>query len=498
MVNGRRAGVLMPIFSLPGEWGIGSFSKHATEFVERLAEAEQSIWQVLPLGPTGYGDSPYQSFSTFAGNPYFIDLDQLVAAGLLSRAELEARNWGNRPDRVDYGALFASRDEVLRLAHSRTGTLAVNQDFVAFTQRSAAWLDDYALFRTIKRNQGGRAWTRWPLALRDRDPQAIAAVRGDYAAELDFQRWLQWIFDQQWQHLHDSARDAGVSILGDLPIYVAMDSADAWANRELFDMAVDGTPREVAAVPPDGFSATGQLWGNPLYNWPVHRQTGYEWWIARLRHQLANFDMVRLDHFRGLESYYAVPSGDADASGGRWYPGPGLELFEALESALGELPMVAEDLGYLTDDVRRLRDDSGLPGMQIIQFAFDSREPADYWPHNFVHNTVVYTGTHDNDTLLGWFDSLSEADRDRARSYLNAWWTPADKVHQDFILAALTSVAQTCIVPMADHLGMGSDGRINTPATAAGNWQWRMTEGAFSHELAAQLASWTRLVERNQ
>lgn len=491
----RRAGVLLPVFSLPGPWGIGSFSTHARRFVGQLAEAGQSIWQILPMGPTGYGDSPYQSFSTFAGNPYFIDLDQLIEAGLLGREELLALDWGADETRIDYGVLHDSRNTALRLAHSRSD--ASDPDYQVFLAGASEHLDDYALFMTIKRAQGGVAWPSWPATLRHREPAALAAIREEHASEYDFHRWTQWQFTRQWRELHDYANDLGVQIVGDLPIYVAMDSADTWANPELFDLDADLVPHEVAGVPPDGFSATGQLWGNPLYYWAHHRETGYAWWIARLRHQLEAVDMLRLDHFRGLESYYAVPHGDADASRGVWRPGPGAEFFDAVQAALGELPMIAEDLGYLTDAVRQLRADAELPGMQIIQFAFDSREPADYWPHNFIADTVVYTGTHDNPTLVEWFPTLSEADKQRCHEYLNNHWTPPAELHWDFITLALRSVAATCIVPMADYLGLGAEGRINTPATAHGNWRWRMGAEAFTMELGQRMARLGELVERS-
>lgn len=490
----RRAGVLLPVFSLPGEWGIGCFSAHARRFVSELAEAGQTIWQILPMGPTGFGDSPYQSFSTFAGNPYFIDLDQLIADGLLSRDELLGLDWGTDASQIDYGALYASRNKALRLAHSRAGA---DDDFARFVAEADAGLDEYALFMTIKGRQNGAAWTSWPDELRHRDAAALDRVRDADASELDFHRWTQWQFTRQWAALHDFASDAGVHILGDLPIYVAMNSADTWARPELFDLDEDLVPREVAGVPPDGFSATGQLWGNPLYDWAHHRATGYAWWISRLAHQLSAVDCLRLDHFRGLESYYAVPHGDADASRGVWRPGPGADFFAHVQSALGELPMVAEDLGYLTDAVRLLREAAAMPGMQIVQFAFDSREPAEYWPHNFVRETVVYTGTHDNPTLIEWYPTLSERDQRRTRDYLNNHWTPEAELHWDFISEALRSVADTCIVPMADYLGLGAEGRINTPATSHGNWRWRMAPDALTPELIARMRRLSDLVERS-
>ncbi|MGB3953877.1 MAG: 4-alpha-glucanotransferase [Brooklawnia sp.] len=497
MSRGRRAGVLLPVFSLPGDWGIGCLSRDAERFVAQLAEAGQSIWQMLPIGPTGYGDSPYQSFSTFAGNPNFIDLDDLVDQGLLAKGELLELHWGDDPTRVDYGAVSTARDRALRLAHSRLGRLDDEPDYQRFVVDQADWLEGYALFMTIKSGQELREWTQWPDELRHREPQALGRVRDLDAAEFEYQRWLQWQFHRQWQRLRAFMRDAGVQVLGDLPIYVAMDSADAWANPELFDLDDDLRPRELAGVPPDGFSPGGQLWGNPLYDWPAHKATGFAWWIRRLSRQFELFDTLRLDHFRGLESYYAVPYGDPDARDGLWRPGPGLDFFDRISAALGRLPMVAEDLGFLTDAVRVLRETANLPGMQVIQFAFDGREHSDYWPHNFVRDTVVYTGTHDNPPLQQWWVTLSAADRERARTYLNSWWTPPDQVHWDFIIAALTSIADTCIVPMPDYLGLGAEGRINTPSTNSGNWSWRMHADAFTPALVKRMARLAYLTQRS-
>lgn len=498
MTNRRRAGVLLPIFSLPGRWGIGSFSRHARQFVRQLADAEQSIWQILPLGPTGYADSPYQSFSTFAGNPHFIDLDVLVADGQLTRAELDELDWGTNATQIDYGALHRSRPAALRLAYGRAGDFTADPSYQEFSAATAGWLDEYALFMTIKQLADGRPWTQWPTELRDRQPQALARVRDQHATELDYYRWTQWQFASQWRVLHAYAQQHQVQILGDVPIYVAMDSADIWTHPELFALAADGTPIEVAGVPPDGFSEGGQLWGNPLYDWDVHRETGFSWWIERLQHQFDSLDMVRLDHFRGLESYWAVPYGDLDARGGQWRPGPGVEFFRAINAAIGELPMVAEDLGYLTEAVHELRAASGLPGMQIIQFAFDSRERGDYRPHNYGRNTVVYTGTHDNPTLVEWFESLSAPDRRMAYEYLNNWWTPDAQRHWDYIALAMRSVASTAIVPMPDYLGLGAEARINTPSIPHDNWRWRMAADAFTASLGERMARLTTLVERSR
>jgi 4-alpha-glucanotransferase len=490
--------VLLPVFSLPGPWGIGSFSQHARRFVEHLARAGQSIWQILPLGPTGFADSPYQSFSTFAGNPYFIDLADLVDQGLLGTAELDELDWGDDPTRVDYGKLFQARPEVLRRAHARASGYTADAGYQRFTAGAAGWLDAYALFMTIKQTQGGAPWTQWPTDLAQRQPDALDRIADQYADQLDYHRWVQWVFATQWADLHRFATRAGVQILGDTPIYVAMDSADTWANPELFELDEQLVPSQVAGVPPDGFSAGGQLWGNPLYDWEVHRSSGFAWWIERLRYQLEALDILRIDHFRGLESYWAVPYGATDASGGNWRPGPGIDFFTAIANALDALPLVAEDLGYLTDAVRELREAAGLPGMQIIQFAFDSRERGNYWPHNYARETVVYTGTHDNPTLQQWFASLSAADQQRSREYLHNWWTPPELLHWDFITLAMRTVGDTVVVPMADYLGLGAEGRINTPSVACGNWRWRMGAEDFDDALVDRIARLTTLAERSR
>ncbi|MDC4232713.1 4-alpha-glucanotransferase [Actinomyces sp. B33] len=496
MLDARRSGILMPISSLPGPWGIGCLSAHARDFVDSLARAGQSIWQILPLGPTGYADSPYSSFSTHAGNHYFIDLDRLVADGLLDEDELRGLDWGDDPARVDYGALYASRNRALRTAFASAPSPDADPAFGEFCARCSPWLDDFALFMTIKGLQGQAPWQSWPEDLRHRRPDAIAEIRDSHGHEITYWKWLQWVFDAQWSDLHSYARSRGISILGDLPIYVAADSADAWSHPELFDLDEHLSPRRVAGVPPDGFSATGQVWGNPLYDWDRHRDDGYAWWVQRMRRQLELVDLVRLDHFRGLESYFAIPAGHATAADGQWCPGPGMDLFDALREALGPLPLIVEDLGYLTDGVIDLRARSGFPGMQILQFAFDSREPSDYRPHRFPRDCVVYTGTHDNDTLRSWYGALAADDRAASVAYLNNARTPDEEIPWDFITRAMTSVANTCIVPMGDYLCLDGTARINTPAVPEGNWQWRMLDGAFTDGLADRVSRLTRVSER--
>ncbi|MEG1773826.1 MAG: 4-alpha-glucanotransferase, partial [Oscillospiraceae bacterium] len=402
----RAAGVLLHLSSLPGPCGIGTMGRAAFEFVDFLAAAGQSFWQILPLGPTGYGDSPYQSFSTFAGNPYFIDLALLVRDGLLSEAEAHLPEEGGDPGRVDYGWQHRVRIPVLRLAAARF-LQHPPEDFQRFCCENAHWLDDYALYMALKDAHGGQSWADWEPALKRREPEALGASRMRFASETDLWKALQYLFFRQWKSLKRYANQQGVRFIGDLPIYVATDSADVWSRPDQFLLDDRMNPIEVAGCPPDGFTADGQLWGNPLYRWEAMQADGYVWWIERLRHTTALCDIVRIDHFRGFDSYYAIPAGSATAREGVWRAGPGISFFREMERALGRLPILAEDLGFLTDSVRQLLAESGYPGMKVLQFAFDSREDSDYLPHNYTRHCVVYTGTHDNDTILGWFEGAS-------------------------------------------------------------------------------------------
>lgn len=478
-MGSRCAGVLLPVFSLPGSYGIGTLGQAARDFIDRLAEAGQRIWQILPLCPPGYGASPYSSHSTNAGNPWFIDVDSLVARKWLAPHELAALDWGDQPERVNYAKVEVAISKALHLACSRAAKWWDSPAFIAFHEANP-WVADYALFMALKTHFGGVSWLEWPEALRHRDPEALEDARRELAAEIEFHLFSQWVFDTQWEALHRYARARGVQILGDIPIYVSLDSVDTWVNPGLFQLGADRTPQNVAGVPPDGFSATGQIWGNPLYDWPAHRREGYTWWKQRLQVQLRRVDLLRIDHFRGLESYFAVPAGAQSAGEGHWEPGPGLDFFHAMEAELGSLPLVLEDLGYLTPAVRQLREATGKPGIQLIQFAFDSREPADYWPYEMPRNAVVYTGTHDNNTLRGWFATLSEADQRQARLYCAAQNIPESELPRCFLTLAMTSRADTCIIPLADYLGLGSEARINTPAVLGGNWEWRLTPAQAS------------------
>ncbi|HAX53206.1 4-alpha-glucanotransferase [Muricomes intestini] len=491
----RESGILLPVFSLASEYGIGCFSKEAYEFVDQLKAAGQSKWQILPLGPTGYGDSPYQSFSTFAGNPYFIDLETLIKDGLLTKKECVSYDFGTEKDRIDYGKLYLSRFRVLRQAYRRFEPWK-NRDYEEFLEESGEWLDEYCLFMALKNNHKGVSWKEWEAPYRDRDLDALEKAEEELADEIDFYRFQQYEFDRQWRRLHTYANENGVQIIGDVPIYVAFDSADTWANPELFQFDKENNPTAVAGCPPDGFSETGQLWGNPLYDWEYHKKTGYEWWMRRMVHSLKLYDIVRIDHFRGFDEYYAIPYGEKTAVNGKWMPGPGIEFFEAMKRDVGELNIIAEDLGFLTDSVLKLLEDTGFPGMKVIQFAFDSRESSNYLPHTYTPNCVVYTGTHDNDTTRGWYHNVGRKCRDFAKEYLHKDALDEDKLAWDFIAMAMGSVAELCVIPMQDYLCRDSNARINTPSTLGDNWVWRLKKGEISDTLVTEILRVTRLYDR--
>lgn len=483
----------MPVFSLPSPYGIGSFGKAAYDFVDFLAEAGQSYWQVLPLGPTGFGDSPYQSFSAFAGNPYFIDLDLLCEKGLLRKEECAAVDWGGDPSRVDYFTMFKRREPLLRKAFSRFEDRTALE---AFQKSRWEWLDDYALYVAIKTQMNLRSWTEWDHDFRMRDPKTLALAREKLKDDILHHIFVQYLFFEQWQRLKAYANGQGVFIIGDIPIYVSMDSADVWANSQLFLLDENKVPTEVAGVPPDGFSDSGQLWGNPLYRWDVLKRDGYAWWIKRLRFCLRMYDILRIDHFRGFESYFAIPFGSETAEKGEWRKGPGMDFIDEINRILGcRTNIIAEDLGYLTPQVRELVRQSGYPGMKILQFAFDSREKSDYMPHNYDRHCVVFTGTHDNDTVRGWFSNADPADIAVAREYLGLP-DGADGV-EAFVRAALGSVAELAVIPIQDYLGLGSEARINIPSTVGGgNWQWRLAENAVNPTLAKKIARLVSLYSR--
>ena len=473
MNHQRGGGILLHVTSLPSTEGIGTFGSEAYRWVDRLQTAGQSIWQILPLGPTGFGDSPYQSYSAFAGNPLLIDLESLVRQGWLTNEELAScapEEEGN----VDYDRVRSIKMPLLRKASERfkeSGDSETREAMEAFCRREAWWLEDYALFMALHEASGGRAWSEWEEPLRRREPDALAAARSRYAREVEFHGFLQYLFFTQWQELKGYAEDRGVEIIGDLPIYVAYDSSEVWARPELFELDDDLLPTFVAGVPPDYFSPTGQRWGNPLYAWDRHEEEGYAWWIARVRHSLRLYDRIRIDHFRGFEAYWAIPASDETAEHGHWRPGPGAKLFSRLKEELGDLPFIAEDLGIITPEVEALRDAFDLPGMKILQFAFDGNPSNPYLPHNHIPRCVLYTGTHDNDTLMGWFDALEN--RSFLLEYLDC--DEAD-FHRSMLRTLLISVAQTAILPLQDLLGLGSEARMNMPGSTQGNWRWRATQ----------------------
>lgn len=489
----RRCGVLMPVSSLPSRFGIGGFSKEAYEFVDFLAASGQSLWQILPLGPTGYGDSPYQSFSTFAGNPYYISLDLLIDEGLLTSEECSSVDFGNNSHKVDYEKIYYTRFELLKKAFERAN-VGENKEYQEFVENNKEWLKDYAMYMAIKDSLGGISWIEWDEDIRLRKPHAMAEYENKLAKEIAFYSYQQYLFVTQWMALKKYANKKGISIIGDIPIYVAFDSADTWANPELFQLDEENVPVAVAGCPPDAFSATGQLWGNPLYRWDYHEETGFAWWIRRLSHCFAIYDIVRIDHFRGFDEYWAIPYGDETAEFGEWKQGPGYKLFEAMKKALGNRAVIAEDLGFLTPSVLKLVKKTGYPGMKILQFAFDSREESDYLPHNYPNNCVVYTGTHDNDTVNGWIPSMSRKDLAFAKKYLNVKRT--SEICESLIRTALGCVADTAVIPMQDYLGLGSEARINTPSTLGGNWEWRMDRDACTEELSKHMLELARVYGR--
>lgn len=485
----RECGVLLPVSSLPSKYGIGCFSKSAYDFVDALKEAGQSCWQILPLGPTSYGDSPYQSFSTFAGNPYFISLEDLIEEGVLTKKECDRADFGKNKTSIDYAKIYKSRTTLLRKAYERS-KISENPDFVEFQQKEGWWLKDYALFMAVKERFDGEPWSEWAEDIRFRWQNALDYYRRELYFDIEFQEYMQFKFYEQWKKLKAYANKKGIRIIGDIPIYVAMDSADTWASPWLFKLDEKNQPTQVAGCPPDGFSATGQLWGNPLYNWEIHRQSGFDWWVKRIEHCFSMYDIVRIDHFRGFDEYYAIPFGDKTAENGWWEKGPGMDLFRAISNRLGEREIIAEDLGFMTDSVIKLVEDSGYPNMKVIEFAFDERDTgnaSDYLPHNYPRNCVVYTGTHDNETLVGWFKDITPGEQKQVREYLNNFHDSDKEIYKDIICLVMRSVANLCIIPMQDYLGLGNEARINKPSTLGCNWKWRMTEGQFSKELRKEM-----------
>jgi 4-alpha-glucanotransferase len=473
----RAAGILLHPTSLPGRYGIGDLGAAAYEFVDFLAQSRQSLWQLLPLGPTGYGDSPYQSFSSFAGNPLLISPDKLVEEGYLPETAVQ-----EVPDfpghKVDFGPVIEYKSDLFRQAYDhfqRHGTAAQQAAFAEFCRRQVDWLDDFALFMALKEyhveHEGG-VWNTWPQSIARREPAAMRQWSDKLAGAVNYHKFLQFLFFEQWLILKQYANELGIKIVGDVPIFVAFDSADVWANPHLFYLEPDGSPSVVAGVPPDYFSATGQRWGNPLYNWQRVAEEGYTWWAARLRMVFTQVDIVRIDHFRGFEAYWEIPADQATAEIGRWVKGPGAAFFEAMRRQLGELPLIAEDLGVITPEVEALRDAFDFPGMKILQFAFGGDQKNEFLPHTYEHNCVVYTGTHDNETTAGWYRNANESERDHVRRY-----TARDggDVSWDLIRLAYMSVADTAVIPLQDTMKLGNEARMNFPGKQSGNWGWRYT-----------------------
>ncbi len=488
----RESGILMHITSLPGPYGIGAMGREAYRFVDFLEQAGQSYWQILPLTPTGYGDSPYQSLGACAGNPYLIDLETLVQEGLLQAEELQSLTWQRDPGRVDFGIQYRQRRKVLKLAYDR---FLPDRAYHRFLEENESWLADYALFTALKEERGGRPWQDWPSELKDCTSLAVAGKRRELAPAIDFECFLQYQFDRQWKALRGYANEKGIRIIGDVPIYVPLDSVDVWANTGLFQLDENKRPTRVAGCPPDSFTADGQKWGNPLYDWKAMADTGYSWWIRRLKAAENMYDVVRIDHFRGFESYWSIPAEDETARRGRWEKGPGFDFIRAVQQALPELAFIAEDLGYVTPQVRKLQQDSGYPGMKVLEFAFDSREESDYLPHLYPVDSVCYTGTHDNVTLKQWLAEALPEDVAYARDYLGlnrkeGWiW--------GMIRGAMGSVSRLCVVQMQDYLELGKEARMNYPGTlSVDNWTWRAAEGFASGELAQRIRKVTRLYGR--
>jgi 4-alpha-glucanotransferase len=497
MKYNRSSGILLHPTSLSGAYGIGDIGPQAHRWVEFLADVGCGLWQVLPLGPTGFGDSPYQCFSAFAGNPYLVSPDELIEEGILNHDEI-----ADRPDfpaeNVDYGAIIPWKLDILDKAYAHFLQDASSELVKAhqrFREEQAHWLEDFALFMALKESHGGGPWVEWPAALRQRDKHALERARKDHADLIKRQVFRQFVFSRQWGALRDHAHERGIRIIGDIPIFVAHDSAEVWARPELFYLDSDGNPTVVAGVPPDYFSETGQLWGNPLYRWEVHAANNYAWWIDRFRAVLQLVDIVRLDHFRGFAGYWEVPAEEETAVNGRWMPGPGKHFFRILQEALGELPIIAEDLGVITPDVADMRDYFGLPGMIILQFAFygDPEEP--FLPHNHLENRVVYTGTHDNDTTCGWFNRVPESERDFCRRYLGR---DGQGIAWDMIRAVWSSVGVFALAPLQDFLGLGNEARMNYPGNPRGNWSWRMSEDAINQDLEDRLREFNHLYQRSK
>lgn len=490
----RKCGILLPVSSLPSRYGIGSFGEEAYKFADFLAASGQGAWQILPLGPTSYGDSPYSSFSSSAGNPYFIDLDKLIEEGLLDKDEVEGVDWGSEPEYIDYGKIYEHRFDVLRLACER-GWAGDAGKIAAFVDSNRGWLPDYALFMALKRHFGMKSWIEWPDEdARMRKSDVIEKYRRELDADIRLFTWAQYKFFEQWDALREYVHSLGIEIIGDIPIYVALDSADVWSDPKSFLLDERNVPTVVAGVPPDYFCADGQLWGNPIYDWAHMKSDGYGWWIRRIESAKRLYDVIRIDHFRGFDSYWAVPYGEETAKNGEWRTGPGIGLVGVLRDWFHDTRFIAEDLGYLTPSVMQLVKDSGFPGMKVLEFAFDSREPSNYLPHTYTPNCVCYVGTHDNETAMQWWKKISRADSAYARRYLGL--NSREGINWGLIRGGMSSVAELFVGQLSDFLGLGAEARINEPGNPSGNWRWRLQPGQLTDELAAKIYEYTRMYGR--
>ena len=492
MIKTRACGVLLPVSSLPSPYGIGCFSREAYEFVDFLSEAGQTYWQILPLGPTGFGDSPYQSFSTFAGNPYFIDLEALIEEGLLTRKECEAADFGSKKQHIEYGKLYESRFPLLKKAFLRAEP-EKEEAYQAFRKENDWWLTDYAMYMSIKKIFNNQDWSAWAEDIRLRYGYSMDYYWNTCQEDIRFYQFLQYKFWQQWSKLKKYANDKGIKIIGDLPIYVAYDSSDAWAHPDLFQFDEKNNPKAVAGCPPDAFTADGQLWGNPLYDWTRQKNTGYAWWISRFRYISKLYDVVRIDHFRGFDEYFSIPYGDKNARGGHWEKGPGTDLFDRVQKELPELEVIAEDLGFITDSVRELVRKTGFPNMRVLEFGWDVNGDNEHMPHNFDPNCAVYTGTHDNSMLKSWYETLGSGEVKLASRYLDkdlSALTP-EKRNWAFIRLLMYSCARTCIIPIQDYLCLDDSARINTPSTVGTNWTWRMGSRMLTKKLQKEILAMT-------
>lgn len=499
----RESGILCPIFTLSSRFGIGCFSKEAYEFIDFLHESGQGYWQILPIGPTGYGNSPYQPFSAFAGNPYFISPEKLIDEGLLTWDECNSYYFGSNEESVDYGALYENRTSLLRCAYERFVLQKEYEknEYKSFVKNESYWLNDYCLFRAIKDDNHGASWETWDEPLKSRDKKALEKAKSELSDIIDFYIFIQFKFSEQWNKLREYAKSKNIKIIGDIPFYVSMDSADVWAHPEVFQMDKSLTPKVVAGCAPDAFSATGQLWGNPIYDWDYLASSQYDWWVKRIARSYELYDVIRIDHFHGFAEYYAVPYGDENAVNGKSHKGPGTDFFKILEKETGAfvtengIRIIAEDLGTVTKENKKLLQDTGIPGMKILQYAFTSWDSI-YMPYKLDHNCVIYTGTHDNMTTRNWLDCINDGEREYLKKYINSGNHDYGAITWDMIRECYRSVSDLCIIPIQDYLVKGHEARINTPGSSDGNWQWRLKPNFLSHELAGSIRNLSELYGR--